>query len=120
MHPFKVFQLNAQEVAQMDDDLVWEFSKRHEFRLASMNGRVREAMLDAMVEENGIEAGWFYWFVWPGCLPDSEAIGPFPSAQEAFEAAKADQQEGSEPPDFDSPRVPEWSGFDSPEMDTSD
>lgn len=39
----------------------------------------------------GYEPGWYYWFCFPGCLPDSEPIGPFGTEQEALE----DAQEGS-------------------------
>src|SRR5215468_6511817 len=41
-------------VAAMDDVLVFQYSKRHEFRLAFTNHRTREAMLDTIVTENGI------------------------------------------------------------------
>ncbi len=47
-------------------------------------------MFNAMIEENGIEGGWFYWFCFPGCLPDSEAIGPFKTHKEARKAAQDD------------------------------
>ena len=76
----------------MDEDLVYEYSKRHEFRLCHMNGKVREAMLDAIVEEEGIEGGWFWWTCLPGCLPDGPAIGPFKTYAEAL----ADAREGME------------------------
>ena len=36
--------------------------------------------------------GWYYWFCFPGCLPDSEPVGPF--ATEA--AAVADAQENGD------------------------
>ena len=68
------FPLTATEVAAMDEDLVHEYSKRHEFRLASMNSRDRDAMLDAIVEEEGVKGGWFYWYCFPGCMPDSEPM----------------------------------------------
>lgn len=84
----EIFQLTAREVAERDEDTIYEFMKRREFRLASMNSKVRDAMFDAMIEENGISGGWFYWFCFPGCLPDSEPFGPFNSANEA----KADAQ----------------------------
>lgn len=29
------------------------------------------------------ERGWYYWFCFPGCLPDSDTIGPFATAAEA-------------------------------------
>jgi len=88
----EVFQLTATEVAAMDEDLVSEYSRRKEFRLCHMNSRTREAMLDAMVEEEGITGGWFWWTCLPGCLPDSSAMGPF----ETREQALADAQENSD------------------------
>jgi len=38
---------------------------------------------------------WFYWFCFPGCLPDSDPAGPFGSEAEAL----ADAQEGYEDDD---------------------
>jgi hypothetical protein len=85
----EVFQLTAREVAEMDEDMVHEYMRRHEFRLASMNSRTREAMFGAMIAENNIEGGWFWWACFPGCLPDGPAIGPF----KTFKEAKADSQD---------------------------
>lgn len=33
-------------------------------------------------------AGWYYWYCLPGCLPDSDAIGPFDTEAEALEDAR--------------------------------
>ena len=41
-------------------------------------------------DDAGFTAGWYYWFCLPGCLPDSEAMGPFASEDEALEDARAD------------------------------
>ena len=99
----EVFQLTATEVAEMDEDLIYEYQKRHEFRLASMNSRVRDAMLDAIVEEEGITGGWFWWTCLPGCLPDSSPFGPFKTRQEAIADAQenADSDEGEADSDED-------------------
>jgi hypothetical protein len=39
-------------------------------------------------EETGIqhttEKGWFYWYCFPGCLPEGEPSGPFKSEAEAL------------------------------------
>src|SRR5690349_2405631 len=78
----ETFQLTASEVVERDDDVIHEFMQRHEFRLASMNSRVRKRMLDAIVEEQRISGGWFYWFCFPGCMPDGDAIGPFATEAE--------------------------------------
>lgn len=32
--------------------------------------------------------GWYYWFCFPGCLPDSDPVGPFATKQEALEDAR--------------------------------
>jgi len=34
------------------------------------------------------DPGWYYWFCLPGCLPDSDPIGPFDSEQEAIADAQ--------------------------------
>jgi hypothetical protein len=33
-------------------------------------------------------AGWYWWACFPGCLPDSEPIGPFPNAFRAIRDAR--------------------------------
>lgn len=37
---------------------------------------------------NRAGAGFYYWFCLPGCLPDSEPIGPFDSEAEALADAR--------------------------------
>lgn len=86
----EVFQLTAREVAEQNEDLIVDYLSRHEFRLARMNSKVREQMFDAMIAEEGIEGGWFYWFCFPGCMPDSEAVGPYGSRDAALSAARED------------------------------
>lgn len=97
----ETFQLTAAEVAERDEDTIHEMMKRREFRLAAMNTRTREAMIEAMIEEQGIEGGWFYWFCLPGCLPDSEPMGPFKTQAEALADAREnagddDDEEGDD------------------------
>ena len=36
------------------------------------------------------ESGWYYWFCFPGCLPDGDPIGPFATREEAIAAAQED------------------------------
>ena len=33
----------------------------------------------------GFEKGFYYWYCFPGCLPDSEPIGPFETLEKAQE-----------------------------------
>jgi hypothetical protein len=84
----EVFELTAREVAEMDEDMVFDYMKRHEFRLAAMNSKTREAMFDAMIEEEGITGGWFWWSCFPGCMPDSSPMGPFDTYVEALKDAQ--------------------------------
>jgi hypothetical protein len=84
----EVFELTAREVAEMDDDMIYEYMKRHEFRLAAVSNHDRDCMFDKMIREEGITGGWYYWYCLPGCLPDSDPIGPFESWEEAKRAAQ--------------------------------
>lgn len=88
----EVFELTARECAEQHDELIYEYLKRHEFRLATMNSRDRDRMFDAMIAEEGVEGGWFYWYCLPGCLPDSPAIGPFASPAEAKRACREENE----------------------------
>ena len=88
----ETFQLTATEVAALDEDTIYEYMRRPEFRLASMNSRDRDAMLAAIVEEQGITGGWYYQFGFPGCLPDGDPNGPFRTEADAL----ADARDGCE------------------------
>jgi hypothetical protein len=46
-------------------------------------------MFDAMIEEQGITGGWFWWSCLPGCMPDSSPTGPF----KTYAAALADARD---------------------------
>lgn len=37
----------------------------------------------------GCEPGWYWWACFPGCLPDSDPCGPWPSKEAAMEDAEA-------------------------------
>ena len=84
----EIFELTAAEIAASEqyEDEQHEYLKR--FPLATMNSRERERMTDAMIAELGISGGWFYWYCYPGCLPDTEADGPYASYAEAKAAAQ--------------------------------
>jgi hypothetical protein len=86
----EVFQLTAREVAEMDKELIDQYIRRFEFRLAVMNGKTRETMFDRTIEEEGIQGGWFWWSCFPGCLPDSEPMGPFDSYKDALNDARSE------------------------------
>ena len=31
-----------------------------------------------------VEAGWYWWVCFPGCLPDGDPCGPFRTSREAY------------------------------------
>jgi hypothetical protein len=37
-----------------------------------------------------LPAGWYYWYCFPGCLPDSDPVGPFDTESEAISAAQSE------------------------------
>jgi hypothetical protein len=85
----ETFQLTAEECVEMlDEDTLHEYLK--DFPLANFNSRDHQAMIDAIIEAEGIKGGWFYWYCFPGCMPDSEPMGPYETEREAIEAARDD------------------------------
>lgn len=89
----EIFELTAAEVAEMDEDLIHEYMKRTEYRLAGMNRATREKMFEAIVEEECISGGWFYWYCLPGCMPDSSPFGPYKTKDEALAAAREENED---------------------------
>jgi hypothetical protein len=49
---------------------------------------------EEQVDEEGepLKEGWYWWSCFPGCLPDSDACGPFETEEEAL----ADARDGLE------------------------
>lgn len=49
----------------------------------------REHALEIYEDEpEHLEAGWYWWSCFPGCMPDSEAMGPFNTEAEALADAQ--------------------------------
>lgn len=90
----EVFEMTAAEVAVSGnyEDEIFELMKQPRYRLAGMNSRDRERLIDALIAQEGITGGWYWWSCFPGCLPDGEPMGPFATQAEAL----ADAQEGNE------------------------
>jgi hypothetical protein len=90
----EVFELTAAEAVEQDEDLMWQALKQ--FPLASMNSREREKAIAWAVEESGTTGGWFWWYCFPGCLPEGPAIGPFKTRKQALaDARECYSDEGS-------------------------
>ncbi|HXN71507.1 MAG TPA: hypothetical protein VN861_03025 [Candidatus Acidoferrales bacterium] len=69
-----------------------EHAKRE--RCALNAGHKAELYGECVIDDEGDcrGSGWYWWSCLPGCMPDSEANGPF----ETYELALADAREGME------------------------
>lgn len=83
----EVFQLTAEETVELDEDLMRDACKR--FPPATMNSRDRAKAIAWAVAESGATGGWFWHACFPGCIPDSEPIGPFATRAEALADARS-------------------------------
>lgn len=63
----------------------------NEIRDYAASGNPENPWADGDGEPRG--EGWYYWYCFPGCLPDSDPFGPFETEQEAMEHA---QEEASQ------------------------
>jgi len=43
-----------------------------------------------------LASGWYYWYCFPGCLPDSDPLGPFRTEEEALADAREDAANSAE------------------------
>lgn len=102
-------QLYGEDAMQIKDDLerslhnieVFEVT-REEFFNPDRGSWMEERMCDAMksyddmgdeeesnartIEAEGL-AGFYYWYSSPGCLPEGDAMGPFPSIEACYDDA---------------------------------
>lgn len=51
-----------------------------------VNGHARNFDADG----EPVKAGWYWWSCFPGCLPDSDPIGPFDTEADALADARND------------------------------
>lgn len=58
------------------------------FYVSQMEVNYNLQNMDHADEYTITEAGWYWWSCFPGCLPDSDAIGPFETEQEAIDDAR--------------------------------
>lgn len=58
------------------------------FYVTALEAAYNRENLDHANEYTVTERGWYYWFCFPGCMPDSTAFGPFESEAEALADAR--------------------------------
>ena len=47
-----------------------------------------ELELEGLEEGETSGEGWYYWFCFPGCMPESEPFGPYATEAEALADAR--------------------------------
>jgi hypothetical protein len=54
-----------------------------------INGRAIEVFYadDVLAREFRGAPGWYWWSCFPGCLPEGDAFGPFPTSYRAYRDA---------------------------------
>lgn len=70
--------------------------KRADDKYALPNVEIFYAKSGELQSEDGepcIGNGYYYWYCFPGCLPDSDPIGPFDTYAEAFAAMRDDSDD---------------------------
>lgn len=80
----ETFHMTAEEFAQADAD-TWMAERTQE-----LDPDPHSNLTDCSELE-----GWYWWTCLPGCMPDSEPMGPFDTEEEALE----DAREGMEEPE---------------------
>lgn len=65
-----------------DDDGAW----RDNVEVFWHDGnRVADGDVWADDDDEPLPAGWYYWYCFPGCMPESDPNGPFDSEQAAWD-----------------------------------
>lgn len=90
----QVFELTAQDFLTASKDS-WQFERL--MADAGIDADLPEDERAEALEDAANElAGFYWWTCCAGCLPDSDAFGPFSDEQEAWEDAEAEFSDGSE------------------------
>lgn len=56
----------------------------------------REEMELLRSQHVSTHVGWYWWSCFPGCLPDSDACGPFPTEAGALEDAREGMEDSED------------------------
>lgn len=65
------------------------YMSESDFIDADVDSWIYDLMLDR--NTNPADAkGWYYWYCFPGCLPESDPRGPYDTEQEALDACRED------------------------------
>ena len=66
----------------------WSLPDVEVFRVSPMEAAYNAANDDHADDYTITEPGYYFWFCFPGCMPDSSPFGPYATEAEAIEAAK--------------------------------
>lgn len=90
----EIFELTAEEAFELDENTVSMYLRK--FPRATMSSRERDRMIQTAIDAGDCCGGWFWQACFPGCLPDSEPIGPFDTYSDALADAREVAGEDSE------------------------
>lgn len=76
----EIFHKNSNDFS-IDDKETWMGERLRE----NLGDGPDEAEIKAEAEKL---AGYYFWWCVPGCMPDSDAFGPYPTAEAAMQAAR--------------------------------
>lgn len=65
---------------------------------------------DDQDEHDDSHAGYYWQACFPGCLPDSDPVGPFPTEAEALADAQQDASDGGDADPSDTPHAADCDG----------
>lgn len=80
MENLEIFHKDADDFS-VDDEETWMGERLRE----NLGDDPDEAEIKAEAEKL---AGYYFWWCFPGCMPDSDAFGPYPTSEAAMQAAR--------------------------------
>lgn len=87
----EIFEVSALEFLNAESES-WQAERLAEAVGENFDGDAEDSEVIRQVEAERL-AGWYWWACSPGCLPDSEASGPFETELEAIEDAGGGEYE---------------------------
>lgn len=89
LHNIEVFEVTKEEFFNPDHGSWMEERMRDAMKSYDDDMDDEEESNARTIEAEGL-AGFYYWYSCPGCMPDSDAMGPFGSVKACYEDATRD------------------------------
>ena len=85
----EVFYISGQEYAAREIENETELAHEYALEYHRIFADIKHVkwFRDSLAADIG--DGWYWWSCFPGCLPDSDPLGPFASKQDAISDARS-------------------------------